>query len=500
MPKKKENQKKEKKYLYPKKESSNNERTKLKKTKNISNLNNAELPIKNKYQKRNWKQYLEGEKLEEKEFNLKRNKLEIETTDINNQKEKEEDNDKESNILNIKKDTKEFENNNIIEFNKNKTNVQKEKSIPEEKKDNQKSDNRIEYSNTLNIDTNNYSSNWKNLFEDNFNELMNNEDIENLEASNSEIEDNEEDDSESYKNKHLENKALEHLNKDIETNKINESKPLLITEKDKSFNMKKQFQNLKIETNYIEFNNNENKISSEKIKFTLNSNIIKKEKEGSILSSNNENNFQNNLINTKESIKSYIEEKYIKHNSEDTIIFNGKIFKRYEKANKYKTKDNLIRVIYKCNNYRKYEKFRSGIKHNTFCNATIVYILPNQKKKSGYIFKRDHSDECNNLSKDNNNFNYKDKENLKLGKKFFIEECEKIMNNSSIYDRTLFKNQFKDLYNKNKYNFEIDNNFLSNIITKWKQKSNRFTKYCVLDNVYDYQNRLFLRDFRNLYI
>ena len=126
--------------------------------------------------------------------------------------------------------------------------------------------------------------------------------------------------------------------------------------------------------------------------------------------------------------------------------------------------------------------------------------MPNQKKKSGYLFKREHSEECNNLFICDNIFNYKGKENHKFYKKFFIEECEKIMNNSSIYDRTLFKNQFKDLYNNNKYNFEINNNLLSNIITKWKQKSNRFTKYCVLDNVFDYQNRQILREFRNLYI
>ena len=54
------------------------------------------------------------------------------------------------------------------------------------------------------------------------------------------------------------------------------------------------------------------------------------------------------------------------------------------------------------------------------------------------------------------------------------------MNNSRIYGRALFKNQFKDLYNNNKYNFKIDNNLLSNIITKWKQKSNRFSNYFIL--------------------
>ena len=68
-----------------------------------------------------------------------------------------------------------------------------------------------------------------------------------------------------------------------------------------------------------------------------------------------------------------------------------KIFKRYEKINKYKTKDKQVKVIDKYISYRKNEKFRSGIKHYIFCNATI-----NQKKKSGYLFKRGHSKECNN--------------------------------------------------------------------------------------------------------
>ena len=74
------------------------------------------------------------------------------------------------------------------------------------------------------------------------------------------------------------------------------------------------------------------------------------------------------------------------------------------------------------------------------------------------------------------------------------------MNRSSIYDRTLFKEQFKDIYNQNKYDFEINNNLLSNIITKWKEKSNRFNKFCVLENPNDYENRQFLREFRNIYV
>ena len=70
------------------------------------------------------------------------------------------------------------------------------------------------------------------------------------------------------------------------------------------------------------------------------------------------------------------------------------------------------------------------------------------------------------------------------------------MDNSNIYDRRLFKEEFKKIYNNNKFNFPINDNFLSNIITKWKKSSDRFTKMCIFKNKYDYDNRLILRDHR----
>ena len=50
------------------------------------------------------------------------------------------------------------------------------------------------------------------------------------------------------------------------------------------------------------------------------------------------------------------------------------------------------------------------------------------------------------------------------------------MNASDIYDRRLFKMKFKELYNKDNYYFSINNNFLNNIIKKWRNKTNKFTK------------------------
>ena len=73
------------------------------------------------------------------------------------------------------------------------------------------------------------------------------------------------------------------------------------------------------------------------------------------------------------------------------------------------------------------------------------------------------------------------------------------MNNSSIYDRNLFKSKFLEIYNNNKYDFPMNTNFLSNIITKWRNSTNRFNKSTVWDNKYDYQKRLILRDYRTIY-
>ena len=74
------------------------------------------------------------------------------------------------------------------------------------------------------------------------------------------------------------------------------------------------------------------------------------------------------------------------------------------------------------------------------------------------------------------------------------------MNSSEIFDRNLYKDEFKKLYNSRKFKFGIDNNFLSNIITKWKNKSNRFKKTSVSENPKDYNNRLILREFRTLHL
>ena len=87
-----------------------------------------------------------------------------------------------------------------------------------------------------------------------------------------------------------------------------------------------------------------------------------------------------------------------------------------------------------------------------------------------------------------------------LNKEKFIQICEDVMNSSNIYDRNLFKDEFKKIYNnpENNFNFPINNTYLGNIISNWKNKSYKFTKASVLYNKYDYNQRLILREFKTI--
>lgn len=73
--------------------------------------------------------------------------------------------------------------------------------------------------------------------------------------------------------------------------------------------------------------------------------------------------------------------------------------------------------------------------------------------------------------------------------------------NKIIYKIGIYINKISEKYTiQKKFDFEIKIDFLSNIITEWKNNSNRFSKTSVLENPYDYQGRLILRDFRSIYI
>ena len=182
--------------------------------------------------------------------------------------------------------------------------------------------------------------------------------------------------------------------------------------------------------------------------------------------------------------------------SMDLLVYNGKQFKNFATVNKYNEKRKIKKIIYKCQYLRKDEKLRKETKQPPFCQATIEYIEPGQNVKSGYFFKREHSFECEEMGKAK--IKLKEKLNVFEDKIDFISKCENIMNSSTIFDRQLFKESFKKLYNDEnvKYKFPLDNNFLSNIINKWKNNTYRFKKECILYDTKDYENRLIFREYR----
>ena len=56
----------------------------------------------------------------------------------------------------------------------------------------------------------------------------------------------------------------------------------------------------------------------------------------------------------------------------------------------------------------------------------------------------------------------------------FIRLCEEIIDSSSIYNRNLYKNKFKEIYNNNIYHFPINNKIFLNIMTKLKNSPYKF--------------------------
>ena len=114
--------------------------------------------------------------------------------------------------------------------------------------------------------------------------------------------------------------------------------------------------------------------------------------------------------------------------------------------------------------------------------------------KNVYFLVKEHSEECliKNTRKNidiNNSIN--EYENFKI-------KCFQIMDESNVYDRKLFKDKMMELYNNN-YNFIINNNKLNNFISQWKNKSNKFNKNSIFDNIEDKKGNLILRDYRIFY-
>ena len=94
---------------------------------------------------------------------------------------------------------------------------------------------------------------------------------------------------------------------------------------------------------------------------------------------------------------------------------------------------------------------------------------------------KEHSSLCNKflvIKKDNESdviLHYND----------FILKCNSYLDSQEIYNRKDFTEKLQEIYNENKYNFNLKENTIKNIISRWKTNSLRFTKYNALDNKFN---------------
>ena len=182
----------------------------------------------------------------------------------------------------------------------------------------------------------------------------------------------------------------------------------------------------------------------------------------------------------------------------NNISYKGKDFKKYKKWKKSKNKNNII-AIYKCKLNRKDEKIRRNKKLGSFCNSTleIKEITINNNVEFHINMSIPHSKECNNFYNYKNDINKSEKINEYIN---FRNEVFDYLNNILIYDRKECKKEIQKIYNSKKYNFLLKSSTIINLINKWKNSSIKFTKFNALENPNDYDNDLFLREHRVIYL
>lgn len=99
-----------------------------------------------------------------------------------------------------------------------------------------------------------------------------------------------------------------------------------------------------------------------------------------------------------------------------------------------------------------------------FCNASIHCSDKELNDYSSYYYeiKNNHSEECIVLK---NREIYVKKDTIK---DIFKNKIFSILNKENEYSRQNFKKLIADEYNKEKYNFQLTENKINNIISEWK--------------------------------
>ena len=186
--------------------------------------------------------------------------------------------------------------------------------------------------------------------------------------------------------------------------------------------------------------------------------------------------------------------KDIKIDENNNLIFDGFKYKLNNRDNKYnKIKGNNNIFIYKCIFQRYNEPERINQKLGAFCNATIKCEIKNNEYI--YYLIKEHSNECLSL-KLYKNINV---EHSIDEYELFKKQCINILDNANSFDRKLFREQFKDIYNSQNFKFDINDYKLNNIITNWQNNTIKFKKYSIFEHNTDNKGRPYLREYREFY-
>ena len=110
-------------------------------------------------------------------------------------------------------------------------------------------------------------------------------------------------------------------------------------------------------------------------------------------------------------------------------------------------------IIYKCIYNRKDEANRQKLHLGAFCNATLKAKIGVRLNTKGYIISitKNHSNECLSLIK-SNVINNNETINQFID---FKNKVFSMLNDINIYDRKDCKNKIKEIYNNNKYDFQL---------------------------------------------
>ena len=145
-------------------------------------------------------------------------------------------------------------------------------------------------------------------------------------------------------------------------------------------------------------------------------------------------------------------------------------------------------INYRCKYYRKDERIRK----TQFCNA----LLKRNKENNFvyFILEKPHSHDCNDLRTNI----YKNESNLIGNYNDYINKCFKYLDSTEDYNKNEYKIKLQNIFNENKYNFQLKPNTIKNIIGRWKQNSLRFTKYNAIENKFNKDNELILWEYNNV--